>query len=84
MVPEEWRVEWLGVVGCGEWDVCGGWRSVKWSVCVRMGKGWVYIYIFIFVRVQPSGMRPALSTKETASNTQRLELEVRVIKTYCS
>ena len=37
VVPEG-RVEWLGVVVCGEWDVCGGWRSVKWSVCEWMVK----------------------------------------------
>ena len=49
MVPEEWGVEWLGVVGCGEWDV---WRVEECEVeCVRMDgemMGIYTIYIFIF------------------------------------
>ena len=80
MVPEEWRVEWLGVVGCGEWDVCGGWRSVKWSVHVRMdgeriGIYTIYIYIYLFIYLCfPPGVRPALSTKK-----QHLTLKVLVV-----
>ena len=77
MVPEG-RVEWLGVVVCGEWDVCGGWRSVKWSVHVRMdgeriGIYTIYIHIFIYLFMLSTNRgTPRPVDKKTASNTQSL------------
>ena len=80
MVPEEWGVEWLGVVGCGEWDVCGGWRSVKWSVHVRMDGGrigiyTIYIHIFIYLFMLSTNR----GTPRPVDKKQHLTLKVLVV-----
>ena len=56
------------------------WRVEECEVeCVRMdgemmGIYTIYIYIFIYLSFQPSGVRPALSTKK-----QHLTLKVLVV-----
>ena len=64
----------------GVWRVGCMWRVEECEVeCVRMdgemmGIYTIYIYLFIYLSFQPSGVRPALSTKK-----QHLTLKVLVV-----